>query len=73
MIFYGASGHAKVAIEAWRLSGGKVVAMIDDNSAIKELMGQPVSSSKEILDSVNLPLILSIGSNSIRKKISKPN
>ena len=70
MIFYGASGHAKVAIDAWQVSGGNVLAIIDDNPSINELMGLSVSSSKEILGSSKMPLILSVGSNTIRKKLA---
>ena len=69
MIFYGASGHAKVVIEAWMASGEKVTAIVDDDEKIKQLLGFPVvrydPSKWE-----NHPMVISIGDNAARKRLA---
>lgn len=71
MIFFGASGHAKVVIEAWIASGGKVYQVLDDNNKILELIGIPVESTYHMELLRDQPMIISIGSNTIRKKVSE--
>ena len=67
MYLYGASGHAKVIIDILRASNTEITALIDDNPDIDSLMGIPVFHS-----GINLsPMIISIGNNSIRKRISE--
>lgn len=63
MYLYGASGHAKVIIDLLEEAGIKVDGLIDDNKEIDELQGYKVYH--ELGD--NTPLIISIGSNKIRK------
>lgn len=70
MIFYGAGGHAKVVIEAWIASGGKVTAIYDDNESIKILLGKSVSGRYKSEAFPQTKLHVSIGNNSIRKKIA---
>lgn len=65
---YGAGGHAKVIIDILKEYGISVVNIFDDNKEIKELMGIPIIHDKISSD---LPLIISIGNNSIRKKITE--
>lgn len=67
MYLYGASGHAKVIIDILRANNENVEALFDDNEAIHSLLGYPVLCSSEVRG----PLIISIGSNSIRKKIAE--
>ncbi|CAN5373247.1 acetyltransferase [soil metagenome] len=71
MVFYGASGHAKVVIESWIESGGDINGIVDDNEKVTSLMGLPVVGSfakeKDVLGDEEF--IISIGSNAIRKKI----
>lgn len=66
MYLYGASGHAKVIIDILTAQKIPVDGLIDDNESIDELLGYPVLHK----DSDLSPLIISIGQNSIRKKIA---
>ncbi len=66
MYLFGASGHAKVIIDILASQNIAVQALFDDNKDITELLGIPVFHDLNIKS----PLIISIGSNSIRKKIS---
>lgn len=65
MYLFGASGHGKVIKEIIEANGQNVEAFVDDNRRVSELCGRKV-----LHDEVNLsPMIVSIGSNSIRKKV----
>lgn len=66
MYLYGASGHAKVIIDILNAQGIKIKGIFDDNENIKSLLEYPVIKPIEIQS----PLIISIGSNEIRKKIA---
>lgn len=63
MYLYGASGHAKVIIDLLESKGITVDGLIDDNPAIDSLLGYRVEHTFH----GQSPLILSIGSNRIRK------
>ena len=65
MYLFGASGHAKVIMDILNASNIKIDALIDDNTEINELHGYKVLHG--ITDAS--PVIVSIGSNSIRKNI----
>lgn len=67
MYLYGASGHAKVIIDILIAQGITVDGLIDDDESIDELLGYPVFHGEFNLS----PLIISIGQNSIRKKIAE--
>jgi len=67
MIFYGASGHAKVVIEAWVASGGSVTAIFDDNEKVTQLLGYTVVG--KFKSQQNVPCVVSIGANRVRKTI----
>lgn len=67
MYLYGASGHAKVIIDILSSQGIKINALIDDNQNIKELLGYRVIHKLPLSGD----MIISIGDNNIRKKISK--
>ena len=71
MVFYGASGHGKVIIEAWVLSGGTVTGIVDDNLEIKNLGPYSVSGSYNSGKFPGKHVIISIGNNHIRKRISE--
>ena len=65
MYLYGASGHGMVIKEILHASGMKVKAFVDDNTEIDSLCSRPV-----VHDAAGLsPIIVSIGDNSIRKRI----
>ena len=65
MYLFGASGHAKVIMDILNASNIKIDALIDDNTEINELHGHKVLHG--ITDAS--PVIVSIGSNAIRKSI----
>lgn len=67
VFLYGASGHAKVIVDIVEAMGDKVVGLIDDNEGIAELLGIPVVHSF----TGQSPLIISIGSNKIRKMLAE--
>lgn len=71
MVFYGASGHAKVIIEAWVSSGGVVTGIFDDNIYIKRLGPYPVSGKYQSTLFPTKPLVIAIGKNLVRKSISE--
>lgn len=70
MYLYGASGHGKVIIEILEKAGQKVEGIFDDNTAISHLLEYGVTPFPGAFDPLKNELILSIGNNSIRKKIS---
>lgn len=69
MILYGASGHAKVIIDICNKNDDKVTYILDDNKAIKKLLSYSVSQV-EAIDIGKDKFIVTIGNNSIRKKIA---
>jgi sugar O-acyltransferase (sialic acid O-acetyltransferase NeuD family) len=69
----GAGGHAKVAIEAWRSSGGQVVALFDDDQSLagSQVLGVPVEGSIETALGSAGPLHVAIGNNMTRSKLAR--
>ena len=67
MYLYGAIGHAKVIIDILAANGITVDGLIDDNPEVTELCGLPVFHEC----AGRSPLIVSIGSNRIRKEIAE--
>ena len=67
MYLFGASGHAKVVIDILASQNITVKALFDDNEDITELLGIPVLHDLTIKS----PLIISVGDNDARKKISE--
>lgn len=65
MYLFGASGHGKVIQEILKSNGISLKAFIDDNREVNSLRGIPVVHSAEGLS----PMIVSIGVNSVRKRI----
>ena len=64
---YGAGGHGKVIKEIIEACGGKVGAFVDDNPALNERAGLPVVHAVE----AGAEMIVSIGSNKLRKMIAQ--
>jgi acetyltransferase EpsM len=62
----GASGHAKVVIEIIEEQGDHVKEVIDSNPVITNLIGYRVTQKQQL----PLPVIIAIGNNKIRQKIS---
>ncbi|MEA4994950.1 MAG: acetyltransferase [Petrimonas sp.] len=67
MFLYGASGHAKVIIDILHSQNISVEGLIDDNEMITELLSYPVFHNAEDFN----PIIISIGDNKIREKVSQ--
>lgn len=70
---YGASGHAKVVLDILFSNDLKVVSILDDNPKFIELSNTPVIQTKQFKFSPEQEFIISIGDNSIRKKIVESN
>jgi acetyltransferase EpsM len=68
---YGASGHAKVILGIIASIGDVEVAYIfDDDESITSLLGHEVLSPSVHYDKLNrYPLIMSVGSNSVREQL----
>ena len=71
MLLYGASGHAKVIISCLRANGQTISAIFDDDLTKKELWQIPVVGSYRPDFEANEDLIISIGYNHIRKRVSE--
>lgn len=64
---YGASGHAKVIMDTLLASEDEIGKLYDGNPQVKMLAGLPVF----LPDNTESPLIISIGNNTIRKRIAE--
>lgn len=69
MYLYGASGHAKVIIDSLKAMGISIAGLFDDNLEVKSLLDYPVYGAFDAERLGNDSLIVSVGVNSIRKKI----
>lgn len=65
MYLYGASGHAKVIIDILKSQGINLDGLVDDNQELDRLLDYPVFHDSSVIDKT----IVSIGSNTIRKRI----
>jgi len=68
---YGASGHAKVIIDILEKNGMPVSGLIDNNPDIKTLMGYTVESGIEEISQADYSVLISIGNNTVRKRVSE--
>ncbi|GHA53411.1 acetyltransferase [Pontibacter akesuensis] len=71
MYLYGASGHAKVIIDILQGTGVAVEGLFDDNPDLKMLGGIQVLGKLTAEKQLHAPLLISIGNNSIRKRIAR--
>ncbi|MDE6207422.1 MAG: acetyltransferase [Muribaculaceae bacterium] len=69
MNLFGASGHAKVIIDIIEAAGNSVGVLYDDAPYCRGLCGRPVLKAADT--TVTGPMIISIGSNRVRKMISE--
>ena len=68
---FGASGHGKVVAELVASTHSKIEAMIDDLPKTERFGEIPIINKMPVLDSsTSMSLIIAIGNNEIRKKIS---
>ena len=70
LYLFGASGHAKVIIEIAEALSMKVGGLVDNNPAIRNLLGYPVANEIRKEYAENAEFIISIGNNAIRKRIA---
>ncbi len=72
MYLFGASGHCKVIIDIIKKNNlFYIKAIIDDNPKLDAIFGIDVVKTDDFKFSLNDDLFISIGNNSVRKKISK--
>jgi sugar O-acyltransferase (sialic acid O-acetyltransferase NeuD family) len=71
MNLYGASGHCKVIIDIVEALGKKVECVFDDDVTILSVLHTPVIQWINDNQIENRDLLISIGNNKIRKKISE--
>ncbi len=71
MILFGASGHAKVIIDILEKQDIDVDFLIDANPYIKSLQGYSVKLEANYLPNEEDEVIISIGSNKIRKQLAE--
>jgi sugar O-acyltransferase (sialic acid O-acetyltransferase NeuD family) len=70
VILYGASGHCKVIIDILECSQVYIKTIVDDAPKTSTILGKSVVQSSEIELHPTNNVILSIGNNKVRKKLS---
>ena len=68
---FGASGHGKVIKEIIESQKKQVIAFIDDNPMTEIVLNVPVSNTTKLKEFIAEKFIISIGNNSLRKKVSQ--
>lgn len=66
---YGASGHCKVIIDILKSNNHDIGAIFDDFPKYDILEGIPVLEASKMIKSLSNEIIISIGDNSLRKKV----
>lgn len=69
IILFGASGHCKVVIDILLCNQEVITTIIDDNPKTPALLGIQVAHSENFIQQKHQKIIVSIGDNTIRKKI----
>lgn len=67
---YGASGHSKVIIDILNCNSVTITAIIDDNPKTNTILGMPVVKNTDTDFSKVQHMIISIGNNKVRERIS---
>lgn len=71
MLLYGASGHGKVIIDCFESQGFEIIGIFDDDPNKVELLNYQVIGKYNFELFSNEKLIISIGDNQTRKKVSE--
>ena len=71
MYLFGASGHGKVICDILYQSGIEVRGFIEDDPEKKELWSIPVVGTTDQYDPMWQPAIISIGNNTIRRRLAE--
>jgi sugar O-acyltransferase (sialic acid O-acetyltransferase NeuD family) len=71
LIFYGAGGHARVAIEAARAAGLKPGLVIDDKPIAADLLGVPVAAASSVRwqNHGRFRFVVTVGDNATRARL----
>lgn len=67
---YGASGHSKVIIDILNCNSVAIAAVIDDSPKAETILGLPIINSALVDISKVTQMIISIGNNKVRERIS---
>jgi sugar O-acyltransferase (sialic acid O-acetyltransferase NeuD family) len=70
MLIYGASGHARVILSCLTAVGQPVAGVFDDDPARQLVSGQPVIGPYDPAFRPDVPLLIGIGANAIRARLS---
>jgi sugar O-acyltransferase (sialic acid O-acetyltransferase NeuD family) len=70
VILYGASGHCKVIMDILKSSSVSIKKIIDDNVQLESILGLPIEHSSNYCFETHDKVILSIGNNKVREKLS---
>lgn len=70
IILYGASGHCKVIVDIVECNSIGIKAITDDNPSATAILGYPVIHSSKMQLTENDVVLLSIGNNRVRQKLS---
>jgi sugar O-acyltransferase (sialic acid O-acetyltransferase NeuD family) len=74
LYLYGASGHSKVVIEIAETLSEKIECLIDQNPAIKNILGYHVRQNFPAhLNTQETYLVITIGNNQTRKNLAEAN
>jgi sugar O-acyltransferase (sialic acid O-acetyltransferase NeuD family) len=71
VLLYGAGGHSKVIIDCLAEAGIEIEGIFDDDQDLVSLNGYSVIGSYDETECPDLKLIISIGDNKVRKKITE--
>lgn len=72
-VIIGAGGHAKIVIQILRSCHEPIVGLVDDRQELwgQSILGLPILGGLELLERDPNPVIIAIGSNRSRQKISQ--
>ncbi|MDP2088192.1 MAG: acetyltransferase [Flavobacteriaceae bacterium] len=70
VVLYGASGHCKVVIEALQLQEVVINKVLDDHPKQQEILNIPIQKPSVLNGKLLKNIIITIGNNKTRKKIS---
>ena len=71
MLIYGSGGHAKVVLDCIKANKKFIDGIFDDYSTEKEFQKYPVLGKYDPNNLLDIPLVIAVGHNKIRKEISE--
>lgn len=70
MLIYGSGGHAKVVLDCIKANKLFIDGIYDDYSDEKLFLSYPLLGNYKPIELLDIPLVIAVGDNKIRKKIS---